>query len=201
MRTPNADPSFQLVRPPNSDFADENVQRHAVEEFDIKMSKSDNFPSVHDYEKRGHPHSEVEFKEYALLSRKHAGETMEVIFGCLDHKPREDQKRVIHNPIFLSLIAFACELLLKSLLYASGISSRSHNLSTLFKELPDGTRISIEDLGNFSNIDPDEFEEELCAVGDTFVVFRYIYEREGPFEINGQFLIDFMDVLNRLTTA
>ena len=85
--------------------------------------------------------------------------------------------------------AFACELYLKSLLMVHGYQSRGHSIESLFRKLPDEIISQI-----IKEIEGYKFENCLSNISNTFVDWRYSYEKEST-------LITFQTFLLKLTES
>ncbi len=93
-----------------------------------------------------------------------------------------------------SIVAFSCELFLKSILYNDSICCRNeHNLFNLYNKLSKQAQKYIKEKHPKSNLNPmlesDSFEINLKEIGHSFRVFRYSYEKEG-FACNIIFLLE-----------
>ena len=94
----------------------------------------------------------------------------------------------IPNAIIPSIVclAFAIEVGLKSILNASSSATSGHRLDKLFNGLAeaDRLRIIIE-----SGVEAESFRQNLEAVSNSFVEWRYIYEHRGIKSISEEFLL------------
>jgi HEPN domain-containing protein len=92
--------------------------------------------------------------------------------------------------------AFACELYLKVLLLQSGVEhSRQHNLTKLFRRLPDELQGDVKIAMNIEC-----FDSILDKVSNNFLEFRYLYEMNEAFSAIG-FLHRFSTILEKLAEA
>lgn len=88
-------------------------------------------------------------------------------------------------------ISFSCELFLKVLLSIHQITSKKHDLLSLYNLLPKKIQEKIL-VQNSSN-----FFEDLKTISNLFVKWRYLYERMYPF--NYTFLYQFSEQLQVLS--
>lgn len=98
-------------------------------------------------------------------------------------------------------ISFACEFLLKSMLYYYDIQeTNQHNLFKLYKKLPQRMQEEIYFNHPCTNIPRDRFETSLKQLGNSFAVFRYSYERLG-LAWNGLFFYELVMVLQKTSDS
>ena len=99
--------------------------------------------------------------------------------------------------MIFSLVALACELYLKSLVYSDcnqRIVVKQHDLYSLYELLPQHLKTKIIDLTKESESD---FAKKLDENKNVFIRFRYSYEMKG-YRINATFLLEFMNALSVL---
>lgn len=86
--------------------------------------------------------------------------------------------------------AFACELYIKCILNKSNINfGKQHSLEKLFALLPENTKNKV-----VKNIADEDFNKNLQNISNTFIEWRYLYERDtATCEIN--FLMNFTKIL------
>lgn len=98
-----------------------------------------------------------------------------------------------------TIMAFACELYMKSILFYKEIDCRStHDLFELYNMCPKDIKKEIKSLHPCHNCSKENFEQELKEVGKAFVVSRYIYERKRM-AVNILFLIELLYTLELYT--
>ena len=136
--------------------------------------------------------TEEDYKLWSKGCYRQADEFYRVAYRCRDMLLSGESNAVYTN------ISFACELYLKSLLFAQNIDCRrEHNLFKLYKSLPEKMQEQLKDLHPCGNIPKENFELELRELGKSFTVFRYIYER-STIAWNAQFLLELLDTLHKL---
>ena len=91
--------------------------------------------------------------------------------------------------------ALSAELGLKAILSSNGISfGREHNLRKLLDLVPPDDRTRIVEIASESYA---AFEEELTKAAMAFIEWRYIYESEGPKEVNVFFVGALANAINQ----
>ena len=103
----------------------------------------------------------------------------------------------IAKSLFISAMsnaAFACELVIKAIYFTiNGKGTKGHDLYKLINKLPNNEKNTIyEKLIAISYIDA---ENMLKEYGDSFTVWRYIFEYETSFQFYKNFLSDLYGIL------
>lgn len=88
-------------------------------------------------------------------------------------------------------ISFSCELFLKVLLSIHQITSKKHDLLSLYRELPKNLQNEIMAQNSST------FFEDLKSISDLFIRWRYLYERMQP--LNYPFLYQFAEQLQAIS--
>ena len=93
----------------------------------------------------------------------------------------------VPNAIVPSIVclAFAIEVGLKAISFASNSPTSGHRLDKLFEALPEADRMKVL---FHSGVEESSFEQNLEQVASAFVEWRYIYEQRGVVSISEQFL-------------
>lgn len=82
-------------------------------------------------------------------------------------------------------LAFAIEVGLKAIAFASNSPASGHRLDKLFEALPEADRKKVL---FHSGVEESSFAQNLELVANAFVEWRYIYEQRGVMTISEQFL-------------
>ncbi len=102
---------------------------------------------------------------------------------------------------YFSIISFACELFMKSLLLRQKFGIKSmHDLTRLFSLLGEDVRNAIKDKHPCGNIPRDQFDKNLKHIGKAFTACRYDYEFM-TLAWNGRFLQELVYALNEYCTS
>lgn len=136
--------------------------------------------------------SDEDYLTWAEKCLNEANVYFEVSFRCKDMIFTESRNA------FLTNVSFACELYFKYLLLKNRIDCRrEHNLYKLYNKLPNEIRNELKKTHPKGNISADEFELSLEEMGQAYMIFRYMYERENM-AYNFQFLMELLFTLNNL---
>lgn len=98
---------------------------------------------------------------------------------CLEPRVLPDGFAQIAGAPGVTCLAFAAELYLKVFHTIGGPTPRGHRLEGLFKSLPQALRTCIE--GRYEKLTARTasiFAKDLEGISDTFVLWRYVYERD-----------------------
>ena len=105
-----------------------------------------------------------------------------------------------YNNQICSIIAFSCELFLKSVLFRNKIDCRKeHDLYRLYKLLENEEQETIKNMHKCGNIKREDFELNLKEIGKAFIILRYSYEKKR-LAYNLQFLMELIMALNEFCT-
>ena len=125
---------------------------------------------------------------------------------CLEGKrTRQEGGTIVSDIVSIPAIvngSFACELYLK---FIGDYKGKEHRLNEIFNSLTEDLKNAILDEKTISDLNKisvryghQNFDELFEEMGNTFVEWRYIFEKDHPAGFYGNRINEYLDVLNIL---